>query len=164
MKRNLMIAILALITVGCATTSSSNIQPGKANLLKQAQTVYVQPFQSSRANVAGAVKNTIVEMLLASRLSVVTDPAKADIIINGTITFADDAIASGGAFNYKSTGTAHLSAGAGCYVSGITAHLIKGDDIVAATSVTQVRTDLWIPDPPEVMARMIGKRIRRLFS
>ena len=58
----------------------------------------------------------------------------------------------------------YASGTAGSYVSGITAQLIKGDEIIAAASETQVRTDFRIPDPPEVMARKIGKEIRKMLG
>ncbi|MEW6067716.1 MAG: hypothetical protein AB1610_05460 [Nitrospirota bacterium] len=140
---------LILILSGCATTSTSHIQQGKESELKEITTVAVGQFQSSDEAISQAVRNTIIEMLLPSGVRIINNKASADVVIEGSITFSHDATA----------------AIAGSYVSGITAQLIRGDEIIAAASETQGRS-AWIPypDPPEVMARKIGKKIKKMFG
>jgi hypothetical protein len=61
-------------------------------------------------------------------------------------------------------GGAYGSGTAGRYVSGITVRILKGNKILAVSTVTQVRTSLWIPDPAEVMGRKIGKKISQILK
>lgn len=164
MKQIIAVISFALLISGCATTSTSQVQPGEEAALKEVQSVYIQLFQSKNTNVAQAVQNVIMEMLLTSNIRVVIDSAKADVTVQGTITFSEDAVASGGAYIGQTAGGAYASGTSGHYVSGITARLVRNGEIVGAATETQVRTDLWIPDPPEVMARKIGTEIREMLG
>ena len=165
MNKILSLLLFIFVISGCATTSTSHIQQGKESELKQITTVAVGQFQSSNEAITQAVRNTIIEMLLPSGLRIVNKKDSADVVIQGSITFSHDAVSSGGAFIVQTGGGAYASGTAGSYVSGITAQLIiKGDEIVAAASETQIRTGLWIPDPPEVMARKIGKKIKKMLG
>ncbi len=145
----LLCLLLIVFLSGCGgrTTGTSHIQQGKETELKRVSAVVVAKFQSSNELVSQAVQNIIIEMLLPSGIRIVNDKASADAVIRGTITFSHDAVSSGGG-----------------YVSGITAHIIKANEIIAAASETQMRTEYWIPDPPEVMARKVGKKIRKMLG
>ena len=158
-----LLLIISLIS-GCATTSTSGIQRGKETELAQISSVAITQFQSSNEAISQAVQNTIIEMLLPSNIRIVTDKDRADAIIQGSITLSNDAVSSGGAYVGQTAGGAYASSTAGGYVSGITSKILKGGEIIAAASVTQVRTDLWIPDPPEVMARKMGEKIREILG
>ena len=164
-KLRLLGAVCAGILIsGCATTSTSSIQQGKEAELALVASVAVTQFQSSNEAISQAVQNTIIEILLPSNIRIVTDKASADVVIQGSITFSHDAVSSGGAYFGQTAGGAYASSTAGSYVSGITTQIIKGDEIIAATSETQVRTDMWIPDPPEVMARKVGEKIKHMLG
>jgi len=155
-----MFCCLLTFLDGCATTGTSNIQQGKESELSQISSVAVEPFMSSDAVIAEAVRNTIIEMLIPSGVKIMNTKTNADVVVQGSITFSNDAVTSAGATrNYAAAvGTA------GGYVSGITIRLLKGDEIIAAASETQVRTSMWIPDPAEVMARKAGNRIRKMIG
>jgi len=164
MKKILGLLLFVVIIFGCATTSTSNIQQGKESELLQTKTVVVGQFQCDNEAIAQAVKNTIIEVLIPTGIKIVTNNDSADVIIQGTITLTYDAVSSGGAFVGQNAGSSYESGTAGSYVSGITVQIIKDDEIIAAASETQVRTDLWLPDPPEVMARKIGENIKEMFG
>lgn len=164
MKQLIAVISLALLISGCSTTSTSHVQPGEEAALKEVQSVYVQLFQSKNTIVAQAVQNVIIEMLLTSNIRVVIDSAKTDVTVQGTITFSEDAVASGGAYIGQTAGGVYASGTSGHYVSGITTRLVRNGEIVGAATETQVRTDLGIPDPPEVMARKIGTKIREMLG
>ena len=134
---------LIFLLSGCAETTitgTSHIQKGIEPKLKQVTTVFVAQFQSSDEVVAQAVRNVIIEMLLPSGVRIVNNKADADVVIQGTITFSYD------------------------FVSGITAQLIIGDEIIAAASEAQQDPKMHHPLPPEVMGREIGKKIRGMFG
>jgi PBP1b-binding outer membrane lipoprotein LpoB len=164
MRRIIGLLFFITLILGCATTSTSSIQQGKEPDLAQVTSVAVTQFQCSNEAISKAVQNTIIEMLLPSNIRIVTDKASADAVIQGSITFSHDAVSSGGAYVGQTAGGAYASSTAGSYVSGITSQITKGDEIIAAASVTQVRTEFWIPDPPEVMARKIGEKIKTILG
>lgn len=146
-----------------ATTSSDHVQKGKTTTLKEVKAVMLTEFKCNDEVIARAVKNTIIEMLLPTDIRIIEE-GNADALIKGSITFAYDRVSSGGASISTTGGGAYVSGTEGSYVSGITAQIVIDNQIIGASSVTQVRTDLWIPDPPEVMARKIGKKICKMFG
>lgn len=163
MKRLVLASIVLTILSGCATTGTVNIQKGVEKELQAIEVVKISRFECQDKAVEQAVQNSIIETLLPLGIKVVGD-GEADAIIEGTITFSEDIVASSGASVSEEGGGAYGSGTAGRYVSGITVRILKGNKILAVSTVTQVRTSLWIPDPAEVMCRKIGKKISQILE
>jgi len=169
MKNKLLGLLLALATVvsltSCATTETSNVKKGKQDEIASIKSIKVTLFKSEDQAIALATQNSIIELLLSSDIRVVSE-GNADAIMKGVITFTVDSQVSGGLYGSAQSGTTTgvYGGGSGRYVSGISAQIVKGNEIIASATVTQARTDLWIPDPVEVMARKLGKKIKSLFA
>lgn len=159
MKRLLM---ACLVIAGCATTRSSHVQPGREKDLVAVQSVVVRQFQCADPAVARFVRGTLIEMILASGVRVVESDGQA--VIDGAITMAADRVASGSASSNPDSAHLYVAGTEGAYVSGISTQVLLDGEIVAAASATQVRTDLWIPGPPQVMARKIGAELRKILG
>ncbi len=164
MKRVILLWFVASVC-GCATTSKVSVRPGMAGELKAVHSVTVGRFLCQNEIVAEAVRNTIIQDLLAAGVAIRS--AGGDMLIDGTITLANDAVSSGsGGLFVGSTsawGSTHSASTAGEYVSGITAQFHQGHEIVASATVTQVRTRGFIPSPPEVIGGRVAQKIRRLL-
>ena len=144
-----LLLLTNMAIVGCATTRTSHVQPGRQGELSAVQSVEVAAFTCSDSAVADAVRSTVMEQLLAAGVRILE--SGGDALITGTITMSADVVAAG-------------VGGAGAYVSGISAQVSLNGEVVAAASTTQVRTDMWIPDPPQVLARKVGADLRKMLG
>ena len=163
MKKLVLASVILAILSGCATTGTINIQKGMEKELQAIEVVKISQFECQDEAVAQAVRNSIIETLLPLGIKVVRD-GEADAVFEGTITFSEDIVSSEGAVVSEESGSAYGSGTAGRYVSGITVQVVKGNEILAVSTVTQVRTALWIPDPAEVMGRKVGKKIAQILK
>lgn len=162
--KNIFILPILLVLYGCASvTQSSNIQKGLEKEIRKVRVVKINSFIAPDELYTLAIKNSIIDSLMSFGIRVIEE-GQADAIIKGTITFTADAVSSSGAFLGSYGGAAVSSQSAGRYVSGITAQIIKDNEIIGSATVTQVRSDSWIPDPAEVMGKKIGKIIGNLLK
>ncbi|MCX5779041.1 MAG: hypothetical protein NTU66_07500 [Elusimicrobia bacterium] len=162
--KKIWLLLITLFISACATTSTHNIKPGMEAELKNIKSISLRLFKSNDETISEAVRNTIVETLLPTDIKVVNENNTPDAIVQGSISFTYDSVASGFAHSGKTSGSAYGSGTSGGYVSGITAQIVVNNEIVAAASETQTRTDLWIPDPAEVMARKIGDKLVKILK
>jgi hypothetical protein len=77
---------------------------------------------------------------------------EADVVIKGTITLSSGQVAN------ASPGS---TVG---YISEISVQIIKNNKILDSAIVSQVSTNSSTPDPPEVMGRKIGEKIKKVLS
>jgi hypothetical protein len=70
----------------------------------------------------------------------------------------------GNAIATRGIGSASFTNSAGGYVSGITAQIIRSENIIASVTVSQSRTNSGIPDPPERIADDLANRIVCVFT
>ncbi len=164
MRKFALIALLLVFAAGCATTSSVGIKKGMEGELRKIKTVRLEKFESNGQQLTIiAIRNSIIESFLSSNVGVIEE-GEADAIIKGTITLTADSVSGASGAITSSFGMAASLSSSGGYVSGITAQVVKGGEIIASATVTQVRTSDWIPDPAEIMGKKVGRQLVRIMT
>lgn len=148
--------IVLMCLSGCAAKSSitthNNIEE-----LRDVKRVSVSTFTCSDPIIAQDIRNIIVEELLNTNLNVIIG-GEADVVIEGNVTLSGDQVISG---NEPVSASSELARN---YISGIDVQLIKNRKILIYTSIFQDTAHSRIPDPPEVIGRKMGARIKEMFS
>jgi hypothetical protein len=168
MIRNLLgyVIILGLIC-SCgnnAITSNMRLDKNAIREIKPINSVFIYDFICADSLLAMAIKNTIIQELIGRKVSIIADSNSADVIVNGTVTMSSDKISGGGGVVSRYGASAYEASSEGAYVTGVTAQLRKGKNIIWCATETQMRTHSWLPDPGEVMGRKIGKRLAKLLK
>ncbi len=154
-KTMLTVIFLIFMTVGCTTTSTIQTDTNNLQKLKGVKTAAISEFKCSDPVVARNIRNTIIEVLLTQYSVIIGD--EADVIIIGTITLSNDQIPSKSMFESASPKSVDS------YVSEINVQIIKNKRTMTSATVTQVRTDSWTPDPPEVIAGKMATKIKEIL-
>ncbi len=160
----LVFAFLILLANPACTTTSTTDKYGNAIKKLPTKRIYVALFQCKCPDdtVRLAIQNSIYEKLMLAKQKVAFLPEQSDIVINGTITFSDDAYSSAGV--YGKVGASSSSYGQ--YASGITTKLLdtKSSELLAIVSVTQSRSNGQSIVAPEALAHKIGGKISRIIK
>ena len=149
-KTILTIIFLISLFVGCSTTSSIKTDKNKLQELNDTKMVSLLRFICSDPVIANNIHNIIIESLLKHYSVVIGD--ETDVVIKGTITLSNDQVSTASPGSTVS------------YISEISAQIIKNNKILDSIIVTQVSTNSSTPDPPEVMGREIGEKIKKALS
>ena len=150
-KLKFLLTITMLVfCISCAgPIRQTNFQtrPGADEKLKQIKTICFGQITCQDTIIAKAVKNAIIQELLASDIKL-TDNTETDAKIELTITSASDFAMGGMSTASRSYGVSSFSGSSGDYISGITAQIIKDGEILTSVTVTQLRTASGLPESP----------------
>jgi hypothetical protein len=105
----------------------------------------------------------VIAKFLPTDIKISTDTA-TEIKVDVTITLSADFASGGNAVATRSIGSAAFSSSGGGYVSGITAQLVRNDNVLASVNVSQSRNNSGIPDPAEVIAGRLGDKLVCLLT
>jgi hypothetical protein len=169
MKNVILILLCSLFYLGCAayqaeTIVTGSVRSGRESDIKQIKAVSFGEINCPDSLTGKAIKNLIVQELLNTNISVLSDTDFANTKINITATIVSDAANGGGSFanNYETKSS--FAGSTGTYVAGITAQIIQENSVWASITVSQKRTPKGMPSPVEELSHILAVKIRQAFQ